>query len=430
MKSPFQVRESRLDNGLTLLLLEDHSSPLVSFQVHYGVGSRNERPGITGISHLFEHLRFKGTGRRPPESIAREVQANGGVLNAFTTTDNTSYFENLPSDRLAVAVDIEADRLGHLVLDEANLATEREVVRNERKVSVVNTPLGLPVETLMSLLFDAHPYGWPVVGWDSDLQRITLQDCLDYFRTHYAPNTAVVVIAGDIHPPEAEDLVARHFGPLAAGPARPEIRTIEPPQLVEKRAVFKPVAQAEALLAGFHAPAWSDPVWPVIEIIETALGTGRTSRLYRRFLKPGRAAEASLSTGIYFGTIDPSLVEIEITAKPGEPIAPLEADLWEELARLASEGLSDLELARARKQREASFYLQARTNFFKGLQVGLRQVRQGTWRGLETQVDRWKAVTSDQVKRVASRVFRPDNRAVVSVQPVSAAEWAAFGPAA
>src|SRR5262245_34749936 len=140
----FDVRESRLDNGLTLLVLPDPAAPLISFQIHYAVGSRNERPGITGISHLFEHLMFKGTKRRGPESIAREIQARGGVLNAFTTTDNTSYFENLPANELPLAIDIESDRLANLVLDEANLTTEREVVRNERRTSVVNSPLGLP----------------------------------------------------------------------------------------------------------------------------------------------------------------------------------------------------------------------------------------------------------------------------------------------
>src|SRR5262245_38188309 len=203
----FDVKESKLENGLRILTLEDHSAPVVSFQVHYAVGSRHERPGITGISHLFEHMMFKGTNRRGPEQIAREVQANGGSLNAFTTTDNTSYFENLPADKLELAIDIESDRMANLKIDDANLKTEREVVRNERRVSLVNTPIGLPEELMMSLLFDSHPYQWPVVGWDSDLKEITLNDCLDYFRVHYAPNNATVVIVGDFNTPDAVALV-------------------------------------------------------------------------------------------------------------------------------------------------------------------------------------------------------------------------------
>ncbi len=427
-ESLFDVHESRLANGLMLLVLPDPTAPLISFQIHYAVGSRNERPGITGISHLFEHLMFKGTKRRGPESIAREIQARGGVLNAFTTTDNTSYFENLPANELPLAIDIESDRLANLVLDEANLTTEREVVRNERRTSVVNAPLGLPGERLFALLFDAHPYGWPVVGWDSDLRAITLQDCLDYFGTHYAPNTATIVITGDVVPKDALEQVERAFGPLPAGPQRAPVPTAEPIQRGEKRAIYRKVAPAESILAGFHAPAWTDADWSAVELIDTALGTGRASRMYRRFLKPGRASAAHVSSGIFFGTMDPSLVEFELTALPGEPVAPLEAELWEELDAIARDGLTDEELARARKQREASFFLQARTCFHRGLQIGLRQVRQGSWQSLRGQVDRWQLVSREDTRRVARGLFDPDNRSVVHVLPVPAEEWAARGP--
>jgi predicted Zn-dependent peptidase len=423
----FQVGDHALDNGLRILTLEDHSAPVVSFQIHYAVGSRNERPGITGISHLFEHMMFKGTERRGPEMIAREIQAQGGTLNAFTTTDNTSYFENLPADRLELAMDIESDRMLRLRIDEANLRTEREVVRNERKVSLVNTPTGLAEELLLSLLFDAHPYRWPVVGWDADLRAITLQNCLDYFAVHYAPNRATIVLVGDFQTEAAREMACRYFGPAERRPDPPPIVTTERPQRGEKRAIYKKVVQAPGFVAGFHAPAWKDPDWPAVELIETALTAGRSSRLYRRFVKPGRVASISVTGGIYFGTTDPSLVEVAATAPPGGDIAGVEAEVWEEISQIASDGLTGEELAKVRKQREAFFYLQAQSCFSKGVQLGLRQIRQGDWRGMNGQVALWQSVTNADIRRVASALFRPDNRAVVTIQPVTPAEWSDLG---
>src|SRR5437867_488037 len=425
----FDVREHRLDNGLRILTLEDHSAPLVSFQIHYAVGSRNERPGLTGISHLFEHMMFKGTDRRPPEQIAREVQASGGTLNAFTTTDNTSYFENLPAGKVELAMDIESDRMAHLRIDEANLKTEREVVRNERRVSLVNTPVGLAEELMLSLLFDSHPYRWPVVGWDSDLKQISLQDCMDYFRIHYAPNNATVVIVGDFKTEGAVVLMRNHFGEIPSQPAPPPVVSYERPQRGEKRGILKKVAQAPGFVAGFHAPGWKDPDWPAIDLIETALTTGRSSRFYKTFLKPGRVSAISVASGLFFGTIDPSLVQVSVIAPPGGDIAAIEKEVWREVDKLAWEGLTQEELAKVKKQREASFYLQAESNFFKGVQIGLRQIRQGSWRGMNTQVDLWRKVTNDDLKRVGARIFRTDNRAVVTIQPVSTEEWESFGPA-
>ena len=222
MKGLPEFSEHLLSNGLRLLVGEAHSLPMLSFQVHFAAGSRYEKPGITGITHLFEHMMFKGTREVGPEEFSRIIQANGGTLNAFTTTDNTSYYENLPSDRLDLAARLEADRLANLLLARESLETEREVVRSERKLRTVNSPFGLLIEQLYSLAYEQHPYHWPVVGWDYDLRSLTLEDCREYYRTHYAPNNAVVTIVGDVRTDEALKTVEKYFGPIpVAAPIPP-----------------------------------------------------------------------------------------------------------------------------------------------------------------------------------------------------------------
>ena len=211
-----EISAHRLANGLLVLAAEIHSLPIVSHQVHFAAGSRYEKPGITGISHLFEHLMFKGTRRVKPEEFARIIQAHGGTLNAFTTTDNTSYYENLPAEKLELAMDLEADRLANLQLTSETLEPEREVVRSERKLRSVNSPFGLLIEQLSALAYEQHPYRWPVIGWDADLKTLTLDDCREYYRTHYAPNNAVVAVVGDVAAEDVFRLAEKYYGPIPA----------------------------------------------------------------------------------------------------------------------------------------------------------------------------------------------------------------------
>jgi zinc protease len=208
-----------LDNGLTVLVLPDHRLPIVSLQIHYKVGSRHESPGITGISHLFEHLMFRGTETLGPEEFSRILQAKGGEINAFTTRDHTSYFENLPAEHLELGLKLEADRLLNLKLNEETFAPERQVVISERKLRSVDSPFGLVEEQLFATAYTQHPYNWPVIGWDQDLQRLTLNDCLAYYRDHYHPGRMTVVVAGDVAPEAARELVQKYFGGIPPGRA-------------------------------------------------------------------------------------------------------------------------------------------------------------------------------------------------------------------
>ena len=243
----FNVVPYHLDNGLKVLALEDHSVPAVSFYTFFRVGSRNERPGRTGISHLFEHMMFNGTKRYGAEVFDRTLESKGGKSNAFTAEDITAYYESFPSDALDTVVAMEADRMAGLALTDASLDTEREIVKEERRLKTDNDIQGSMFELLQGTAYLAHPYQWPVVGWMADLDAITVKDCDDYFHVHYAPNNATIILVGDFKPDRAIDLISKAYGSIPAQPAPVAVVQDEPEQQGERRAVLKRAAQLPAV---------------------------------------------------------------------------------------------------------------------------------------------------------------------------------------
>jgi len=422
------IREFHYPNGLTLLVVPEHRLPIVSFQVHYGVGARHERQGITGISHLFEHLMFRGSKELGPEEFSRVIQAKGGEVNAFTSTDNTSYFENLPAEHLELAIRLEAERLQHLSLTEDNFAAEREVVRSERKLRTVDSPFGLPLEQLYSLAYTHHPYQWMVIGRDRDLQTLTLADCLEYHRLHYTAANIVITVAGDVDPETARTLVEKYFGSLPASPRPPDTATPEPPQRGERRAVYKKVSQVEAFLAGFHIPPLKDPDIYAILLLSGVLGMGKASRFHQRFVRPGKAIEIDVeSTPPPFTSQDPGLLLILGVAAPGQDLAALEQETWEEIDQIRTRGVSPEELARVKKLYKSQFVRVMANNFYRGLLAGLFRVKTGETDLVNQILENYARVTPTDLQAVARRYLSPDNRSVVIIQPVSQEENAALG---
>jgi zinc protease len=423
-----EFAEYRLANGLHLLVGEVHSLPIVSYQVHFAAGSRYERPGITGITHLFEHMMFKGTKELGPEEFSRMIQANGGTFNAFTTTDNTSYFENLPADRLELAVRLEADRLQNLQITLESLEPEREVVRSERKLRSVNAPFGLLIEQLFALAYEQHPYRWPVVGWDHDLKNLTLEDCQEYYRTYYSPNNAAVVIVGDVSAEEAWKTVERIYGPIPSQTHPRRVITPEKPQRGEKRAIFKKVSQVAAFFAAFHIPEISHPDLFPLQILCVALSAGRSSRFFEKLEKPGKVVEAQADMGSPpFFFMDPGLLQIYAIASPEVSLATLEQEVWEEVENLRQKPLSREELSKVKKQIRSYFLRNLQTFFFQGLLAGLYQVRGGDYRLLYKILPGYESVTAEDVLRVAQKYLRPENRTVVLLQPVDQQEHEGLG---
>ncbi|HEM45913.1 MAG TPA: insulinase family protein, partial [Alphaproteobacteria bacterium] len=274
-----------LENGLKVILVEDHSVPVLSRQTFYRVGARNERPGITGISHFMEHMMFNGAERYGPKEFDAVLEANGGYSNAFTSKDMTAYYENISADGLELVVDLDSDRMGALALDPKFLCSEMGVVQEERRYSIDNSIFGLMYEELFALAYKAHPYSWPVLGWMSDLDGICRDDCIAYFRTYYAPNNAVLIVAGDFETDEAFELIERYYGDIPRQEPPAKLRTTEPKQFGERRAEVRKPAALPQVLIGYGATSVASADIYALDVLQTILTTGHSSRLYKRLVR-------------------------------------------------------------------------------------------------------------------------------------------------
>ncbi len=409
------IEEHFLANGMRVLTWEDHSAPVVTLQVAYHVGSVNERPGITGISHLFEHMMFKGSRKFGPEEHANIVQANGGRLNAFTTNDMTLYYENIAADKLELIISLEAEREANLAITAENLASEREVVKEERRMRTDNNTFGDVIEQLMTNAYVAHPYTWPVVGWMSDLDAITLHDCQEYHRIHYAPNNATAVIVGDFNTLEAIKLMERYFGRIPKQEPPPPVPTVEPAQRGERIIYLHRRAQLPMLFAGYHIPAIATADMPALVMASKILSDGESSRIYQKMVYQDQLA---LYAG---GSADenqfPGLFNAYCGMNIGKDIEEGKKVLFSLIEGLAQNPPTPEELQKAKNQVEADFLLGLQSNMRKGLQLASYQTLANDWRLMFKEPEQYQAVTSEKVAEVAARYFKPENRTTVILIP-------------
>ena len=411
----FPVAEHKLPNGLQIRFLPDRSLPVCTLYSFFRVGSRNERPGITGISHLFEHMMFNGSKKYGPKEFDRRLEAAGGTSNAYTSNDLTAYYEDFASEALPLVLDLEADRMASLLIDDASLAREREVVKEERRFRTDNDIDGMLDEALGALAFVAHPYHWPVIGWMSDIESISRAECEAYFRAYYAPNNCTLVLVGDFDPGDALDRIERLYGSIPAGGPLPPVPAGEPPQKGERRAQIRYPSQAPALLAGFRAPEGRDPDSLVLDLIETALGSGEGARLKRALIYQ---QELCVDSRVYFGwRMDPGLFEVSLKLAPGVDPGRAESALWAELARVCDELLTDRELDRAKNMVRAQLLRALATTNGRAHSIGQMELMLGGWRAMLDLPDRYAAITAAQVQRVARRTFAPHRRNVVTLIP-------------
>ncbi|MEK7282841.1 MAG: pitrilysin family protein [Acidobacteriota bacterium] len=411
----FNVIPYRLDNGLKVLALEDHSVPALSYYTFFRVGSRDERPGRTGISHLFEHMMFNGTKKFGPGVFDRMLESKGGVSNAFTTNDITVYYENLPAETLDMVVDLEADRMAGLAVTEESLASEREVVKEERRLRTDNDVEGALWELLAGTAYLAHPYQWPVVGWMPDLDAITVKDCEDYFRVHYAPNNASLILVGDFKPDRAIGMISKAYGSIPAQPAAPPPVRNEPEQKGERRALLRRAAQLPTVAFAYHVPAASSEEVFALDLLQIILGGGESSRLVRRLVY-----EKELATRVdveNLWRIDPGLFVISAEAKPGVAPEALEAALSAEVDLAGRQEVGASELQKAKNVRTTSQVKALKTNGGKAEQLGLFEPYFGSHTRLFTILKSDEAVTAPDIMKAASLHLRPDNRTVVTVVP-------------
>ena len=409
------VFEKTLSNGLKVLIQEVHTAPVASFMVWYRVGSRNESTGITGISHLLEHMMFKGTPTYGKGEIARVLQRNGASFNAGTSLDYTCYYEVLASDRLELAMKLEADRMVNATIPEDEHRLEMTVVRSELERNEDNPHRALYLETF-SQAFQAHPYHWPTIGWRTDVEQIQTDQIRRYYKTHYVPNNAIVVVVGDVEKDRALQMVEKWFGSVPRGAAPPETTIVEPPQKGERRFKLRKPGDTRYLMVAWKNRAIEHPDNYPLDVLGMILGHGKTSRLYRALVEGKLATEAEANNET---AKDPFLLIASATAAPGVALDTLESGLYAEVERLKREPVTSEELARAKRQVEASFIYSKDSIRSLANQLGYFETV-ASWRYLDGYLERVAAVTPEEIQRVARTYLLEDTRTVGYYEPLQA----------
>jgi len=409
------VVATTLDNGLRVLLLEDHRSPLVSLQVWYRVGSRNEVRGATGIAHFLEHLMFRGTPTHGPGVYARTVERNGGQNNAFTTQDVTSYYVDIAADRLDLVLELEADRMSNLLLDPKIINSEREVVIEERRTRTEDDPGGFLGEEVSALAFRAHPYGQPIIGWMVDLTRITPDEIAAFYRMYYGPGNAILVAVGDFKAAEALAKIKATFGKNPKTAPTPPVLAIEPPQNGERRVLVRKEAQLPIVYLGYLVPNQTSADAPALELLSVILSGGRSSRLYRHLVHERQLALEAGGDYSYF-SLDPNLFWFWATPLPGQTPERLEKELLGEMDGLTREPVTAEELTRAKNQIEATFVFQDDSIHNRATLLARFELI-GGYALRDGYLDRIRAVTAADVQAVAKRYFEDDKKNVGTLLP-------------
>ena len=412
-----RVVAATLDNGLRVLLLEDARSPIVSFQVWYRVGSRDEHRGATGIAHFLEHLMFKGTPTHGARQFARLVEENGGQDNAFTSQDVTSYYVNIAAEKVDLVIDLEADRMQNLLLDAKEIGSEREVVIEERRTRTEDDPGGFLGEEVSSIAFKAHPYGAPIIGWMEDIKRITPEEIRAFYKTYYVPNNALVVAVGAFKANELLEKIKRRFGRIPRGKVPPPMLAVEPPQNGERRVTVTKQAQLPIVYLAWHVPNQKSDDAAALELLSTILAGGRASRLYRDLVYQRQLALEAGGDYSYF-SIDPNLFWFWATPMPGQTPEKLEAELIAHMERLKTEPVTDEELTRAKNQMEAAFVYQEDSIHQRASMLARFELI-GGFALKESFVAKIRAVTAADLTRVARTWFGPDKKSVGVLLPKS-----------
>jgi len=418
----------RLQNGLEVLLCEDHSAPVVAYHTWYRVGSRHEQEGKTGLAHLFEHLMFNEVEGRAAGEFDRLLEEAGSEVNASTWLDWTQYNAAVPKDQLGLVIGLEAERMSKLVLRDPQVTSEKEVVANERRFRVDDDVEGAVSELLWATVFQTHAYKWPTIGWMPDIQGFTTEDCEAFYRTFYAPNNATLVVVGDVTAAQLLPRVSKAYGVIAPSQLPLEDVKPEPPQAEERRIEVKKSTSTEKLLVGYRSPALGDWDHPILSLLVEVLFGGRASRLHQRLV---RELEMATEVRAFVGPFkDPSLTEIFVSLREGKTAEEALVVLEQELLRAQNEPISDSEIERARARFELGLLSGLDTVDGKASTLGFYDTVLARPATAFERMESIHRIGASELRRAARTYFQPTARSIVFVRPQEVRAEAAEAEAA
>ncbi|MCU8004468.1 MULTISPECIES: M16 family metallopeptidase [unclassified Shewanella] len=404
------IKSFTLDNGMKIMVLEDASIPNANMYLFWKVGSRNEVPGITGISHFFEHMMFNGSKKYGPKMFDRTMEAAGGANNAYTTEDMTVYTDWFPANALETMFDLEADRIANLDINQAMVDSERGVVQSERSTGLENSNWNALEGEIKGVAFLAHPYSWSVIGHESDIAAWSLEDLVQYHKTYYAPNNAVVVIAGDVKLAQVKALADKYFAPIPAQTPPKAIRTVEPEQKGERRTfVQKASVSTPNVMLAYHIPAATHADFYALDLLSSILSQGNSSRLYQSLVDKQVALEAQTYMPM---SVDPNLFYVMGVATPEVKASTLEHALIEQIDAIATTGVTQQELDKVKNIKLMDFYRSMETINGKANTIGTYEMYFGSYDKLFNAPEAYNKVTPADIQRVAQTYLRKSNRTV------------------
>lgn len=399
-----------LKNGMKVMVLEDHSIPNANMYLFWKVGSRNEYPGITGLSHFFEHMMFNGSKKYGPKMFDRTMEAAGGSNNAYTTENLTVYTDWFPIQALETIFDLEADRIANLDLDLEMVESERGVVLSERSTGLENSNFRNISEQVKGAAFLAHPYRWSVIGYESDIKNWSIEDLQTYFDTYYAPNNAVVVISGDVSVSEVKKLAVQYFEPIVSKATPRAIHTVEPEQMGQKRVMVRKQVSTPNVMLAYHVPETKHSDYYALDLLNAILSDGNSSRLYSELIDKKQLATSVFS---YMPeSIDPNLFYLYGVASPGVQAETLEQEMVSVIETIAIEGVSERELQKVKNQKLVALYNSLETIDGKSNTLGTYELYFGDYRKMFDAPKSFEKVTLEDIQRVAQQYFKKDNSTV------------------
>ncbi|MBI3138606.1 MAG: insulinase family protein [Sphingobacteriales bacterium] len=409
------VKTFTLKNGMKFLVVEDFSIPNANMYLFYRVGSRNEHQGITGLSHFFEHMMFNGARKYGPKLFDRTMEFNGGANNAYTTENVTVYTDWFPATAADVIFDLEGDRIASLSIDPKMVESERGVVLSERSTGLENSPWDQLNQTLQGTAFLEHPYHWPVIGYEDDMKNWKQEDLERYFKTYYAPNNCVVVVSGGIKLEEVKRLAEKYLEPIPSQPAPPKVNITEPPQTGERRVMVQRDVATPYLMIAYHIPESKHEDYYALNILNSILTSGKSSRLYSSLVD-----QQQLATQVFSGfgeSFDPTLFTFYAVTAKNVNETDLEKAIYRELDKIKNEGISETELQKIKNQKLMEFYEQVETINGKSNNIGTYEVFFGDYRKMFDAPAQYNRVTVADVQQAAKKYFTKPNRTVGISKP-------------